>query len=130
MLVGLGVDVCRVGRFREIFGRQGLRFAKKFLHPNELERFQMKLTKNQDLGIQFLASRWATKEAAYKAVGFNANFCDMEITSEERGQPSLKFHNKTKEKCEEKYNGLTPFVSLSHEEDVVFACVVLESKQF
>ena len=79
MLVGLGVDVARIGRFKDIFSRHGVRFARKFLHPNELSRyvsicvqvhlpsltfflifflrFVTKFERQNDVGIQFLASR-------------------------------------------------------------------------
>lgn len=44
-----------------------LRFLTKVLHPRELEHF--KEINNEEYQAQFLASRWAAKQATVKAIG-------------------------------------------------------------
>ncbi|KAF0699324.1 Aste57867_10114 [Aphanomyces stellatus] len=64
-ILGVGVDVVRSGRLRQTYEKHGERFLRRYLHPTEIQQFQ-KLT-DHDAQTQFLASRWAVKEATYKA---------------------------------------------------------------
>jgi phosphopantetheinyl transferase (holo-ACP synthase) len=55
LMLGIGIDLVFIPRITRIFNKYGIRFAKKFLHPQELKVFEMyKHRKNQEY---FLASR-------------------------------------------------------------------------
>ena len=63
MILGTGIDIVEINRFKEIENLKGI--AKKILHTNELEEFNKKV-KDQPL---FLAKKFAFKEAFVKAIG-------------------------------------------------------------
>ena len=62
MIVGLGVDIVELERIARTFRRFGGKFAERILAPAELERLPGE-------PAAFLASRFAVKEAAVKALG-------------------------------------------------------------
>jgi holo-[acyl-carrier protein] synthase len=67
-ILGIGIDLVKIDRIEKILEKSyKLRFLTKVLHPKELERFQ-EIT-NREYQAQFVASRWAAKEATVKAMG-------------------------------------------------------------
>ncbi|MDO4435796.1 MAG: holo-ACP synthase [Cardiobacteriaceae bacterium] len=60
----IGIDMVDKRRIATQWQTYGLQFAKRVLHPEELEQLQHK----RDV-IRFIASRWAAKEALGKALG-------------------------------------------------------------
>ncbi|KAF0742515.1 hypothetical protein Ae201684P_008342 [Aphanomyces euteiches] len=64
-IVGVGVDIVRSSRLRQAFDRHGDKFLRRYLHPKEIHQFQR--LSDPQAQTQFLASRWAVKEATYKA---------------------------------------------------------------
>lgn len=108
MIVGIGIDIVEVSRIGE-------RLAERILGPREKEIFSSRGRK-----VEFLAGRFALKEAFFKALrtGLNGHsFTDVEFL-EEKGKPVVLLR---------KDFGLFNFVhaSLSHDEFVV-AIVILE----
>lgn len=68
MVRGIGVDIVRIARFREILKRRPSReqrICQRILHPEE----QSKVT--AESVVQSLASAWAAKEALYKSLNRN-----------------------------------------------------------
>ncbi|TYZ62275.1 hypothetical protein PybrP1_011394, partial [[Pythium] brassicae (nom. inval.)] len=61
---GIGADVAHVPRFQRAFARYGDRFLRRAFHPDEIREFYCKPPAAR---ASFLASRWAVKEAAFKA---------------------------------------------------------------
>ena len=123
MIIGTGIDIVEIKRFREIENLKGI--AKKILHTNELEEFNKKV-KDQPL---FLAKKFAFKEAFVKAIGtgFREPYYlnRIETVSYKLGKPSVVTHGEAKE--EFKNLGITKaHVSLSDTENYVVAFVVLE----
>ena len=123
MILGTGIDIIEIKRFREIENLKGI--AKKILHTNELEEFNKKV-KDQPL---FLAKKFAFKEAFVKAIGtgFREPYYlnRIEIIKDKLGKPSVVTHGEAKE--EFKNLGITKaHVSLSDTENYVVAFVVLE----
>ena len=150
-LFGLGCDVVRMSRIRRIYTKFGDRFLQRAFHPDEINIFHgMNTTKantNTKITptpkqIEFLASRWAIKEAATKAFAqHRVAFPEMCVTKTTTSSTSI-------------YNSLVPFrptavrptlefsptvnvlcqqlsiththVSLSHDEEYAYAAVVLE----
>ena len=64
MIFGVGTDVVEIGRIEAALKRHGERFALRILCPPELERF-----KRHRLPANYLAKRFAAKEAFTKALG-------------------------------------------------------------
>eukprot|EP01051_Picozoa_sp_SAG22_P021962 SAG22_NODE_5068_length_1092_cov_1.901309_2_plen_187_part_01 len=67
-VAGIGIDIvhsCRVGALHD---RYGERFLRRAYHPAEAEEFRQRAATNSARGAEFLASRWAAKEAIYKAL--------------------------------------------------------------
>ena len=123
MILGTGIDIVEINRFKEIENLKGI--AKKILHTNELVEFNKKV-KDQPL---FLAKKFAFKEAFVKAIGtgFREPYYlnRIEIIKDKLGKPSVVTHGEAKE--EFKNLGITKaHVSLSDTENYVVAFVVLE----
>lgn len=82
--LGVGVDICLVRRVAAAHARFGRRFLERAFHPTEVERFERLLAQAGGVGggtlgggggggmpaaaANFLASRWAAKEALHKAL--------------------------------------------------------------
>ena len=64
--IGIGVDIAANIRFKQIIEKSSKdRFLNKVLHNREIEIFYKKQV--LDVQVQYLASRWAAKEALVKA---------------------------------------------------------------
>ena len=55
------------------------------LHPTEIERFHELQSQGEAKAIQFLASRWALKEAVIKATGSRLLFPEMYLQRNSEG---------------------------------------------
>ena len=90
MILGIGTDLCDVGRIERALERFGGRFAERILVPSELERFR-----RHRKGAAYLAKRFAAKEAFSKALGtgirFPVNWHGVWVENEPSGKPLLKF---------------------------------------
>ena len=64
MILGIGTDLCEIGRIQRAMDRFGDRFARKILGASELERFR-----SHRQPAAYLAKRFAAKEAFSKAIG-------------------------------------------------------------
>lgn len=123
MILGLGLDVCELDRIKRSWERFGERFAARILHPNELKALPAS-------PVAYLASRFAAKEAAVKALGTGFSqgiwFHDVEVAREASGKPVLKLHGKAAEAAQGM--GVTCYhISLTHGRGIASAVVILES---
>ena len=117
-VIGLGIDICKNARMQRILDNPVIknRFIDKMLNPQE---------KREDIKAQFLASRWAVKEAVYKAAGNQLLlFPEIIVKKSDDGQPSIEYIGSTKDKLAKK--GVTStWVSISHEDEYSVAVVLL-----
>ena len=124
MIFGIGVDLCDIARIKKLHEKYGRKFAKKILTEKELKQLEQRAVPEQ-----FLATRFAAKEAAVKALGTGfidgVAFHSIEITNLASGKPQIFFHDKAKEECE-KHSIISSHLSLSDEKNHVVAMVVLE----
>ena len=125
MLAGIGVDIAEIERFRNLIERYGDRVAQRLLTGQERQQFNQR----QQSPV-FLASRFAAKEAASKALGSGiANgigFHSIEVVNNAQGKPELAFHDAAEHLARQlKINNA--LLSLSDERHYVVAMVVLES---
>ena len=101
-----GIDLTRTSRFTRLVKT---RFPNKILNPKELVEFR-----SAHDPARFLATRWALKEAAFKALPHRIDFKDIH-TWKQLKKPMIHIP------------GYHSSCSLSHEGDLVMASVVLWS---
>ena len=120
---GIGNDLVEIQRIARSLERYGERFAKRILSPNEFDSF---LESNRP--DNFLAKRFAVKEAVSKALGTGVSqgitWHDIELAHSVSGQPVAVLHQKAKLKMEE-MGAETIHISLSDEAGLVSAFAVL-----
>ncbi len=81
MIVGIGIDVVRIERVEP-------NLAKRILTDAEMEEFSRRRE-----SLEYLAGRFALKEAFFKALGTGLrgySFKDVEFTTGELGEPVLR----------------------------------------
>jgi holo-[acyl-carrier protein] synthase len=100
------VDVSRIGRLREKYGRT---FLEKVFTENEISYATRKKRADESL-----AARFAAKEAFMKANGRRLPWKAIEICSGENGRPFILFEGR-------RFDG----VSLSHERSYATAVVTI-----
>ncbi len=125
MIFGIGTDIVRVARIREDLTRFGDRFAERILTATELQEFHQNANK-----ANFLARRFAAKEAVAKALGTGfrkgVQLRDIEVTHDTQGKPMLEFHGQTQLFVQEKRIAVA-HISLADEQDNAVAFVTLET---
>ncbi|MFD1781385.1 holo-ACP synthase [Fredinandcohnia salidurans] len=116
MIIGTGIDIVELERIKKILHRQK-KFVDRILTNAEKEKF-FRLAESRQ--VEFLAGRFAVKEAYSKAVGTgigeNLSFLDIEVLSDEKGKPVL-----TKPMNQKAH------LSITHSKDYAVAQVILES---
>jgi len=117
MIAGIGIDIVEIERIKGILERQDA-FPKRILTQNEYDHC---VTLSKHRQVEFLAGRFASKEAFSKAVGTGigkeTSFQDIEILPNEQNQPLL---------TSPLFSGAS-HVSISHSETYVIAQVILEN---
>ncbi|MGG0717835.1 holo-ACP synthase [Robertmurraya massiliosenegalensis] len=117
MITGIGIDIVELKRIGKIIERQP-RFSERILTSVEKERYDMLEGKRK---IEFLAGRFAAKEAFSKAVGSgigeNLSFLDIEVATDVKGKPIIQ-----------KPVSEGVHLSISHSEEYAVAQVVIEKK--
>ncbi len=88
MLKGIGTDIVEINRIITLNHKE--RFINKLLSEDEYTVF--KSFKSEKRKYEFLAGRWAIKEALYKALGSYCDgkaYRDFSILNNEIGMPYL-----------------------------------------
>ncbi|MEK4974757.1 holo-ACP synthase [Niallia sp. FSL R7-0648] len=115
MIKGTGIDITEIDRIESLLQSKP-KFVKRILTDTEMEKFQQ-LSGHRK--CEFLAGRFAAKEAFAKAlgtgIGANLSFLDIEIGYEEKGKPCI----------------VKPFskgvhLSITHSKHYAFAQVIIE----
>ena len=123
MIIGVGIDIAELDRVARSYERFGVRFCSRILVPAELAVMPSN-------AVPFLASRFAAKEAAVKALGTGfsqgVTFQDIEVRSDSLGKPAILFHNQALERCRA-LGVRQSHLSLSHGRDSAVAVVILEA---
>ncbi len=126
MIVGIGVDIAETERFEKIYARFGERIAQRILTANELREFD-----RRNNPATYLATRFAAKEAAAKALGTgfgsSVGYKSIEVANDKYGKPMLHFL-KTASQLAHQKQVENVFVSLSDEKHYVVAMVILEGQ--
>ena len=120
MIRGIGIDIIENARIHRIFARFGYLFAKKILSSNELKEFS-----NAQNKPNFLAKRFASKEAFSKALGTGVakgiKFKEINILNEKNGKPYIKLLGKTKQIAYKKIKKKNYKISLSISDEKNYA---------
>ncbi|MSQ21002.1 MAG: holo-ACP synthase [Betaproteobacteria bacterium] len=64
MIIGIGTDLCEIGRIEQALTRHGDRFARRVLVEPEFQRYL-----SHKKAASYVAKRFAAKEALFKALG-------------------------------------------------------------
>ncbi len=123
MIFGIGTDAVSIERAGRLNGRA----LTKIFNPRELEEYKSLENAHPEIKAQFLASRFAVKEAYAKArgLGFGSEISPSEICTckDKDGKPFIELSGHTLEKSP----ALICHVSITHEMPLAIAFVVLET---
>lgn len=126
MIIGIGTDLVNIQRIEKLYEKSGESFLKRCFHPDEIISFQ------NHKRPQFLATRFAAKEAFSKAIGTgigeHLTWTDICIENDESGKPYIKVSDKVASfiKCKYNLNKMVQIdLSLSDEHHYCVAFVVL-----
>lgn len=89
VIVGVGNDLVHIPRIARVLKRFNERFLQRVLHESEIQVYHSRAKGNEARGIEYLASRWAIKEASYKVLsgqtGVRVQFPDIVSSHLESG---------------------------------------------
>lgn len=116
----IGLDIVSTERIRRAYAHHGERFSRRILGPKELEIFDRRVDK-----VEFLAGRFAAKEAVIKALGRfltdRPETSSVQIVSDDTGQPHVEFPVEISTRLA----GHHCMVSISHEKTNTAAVAVI-----
>lgn len=126
MILGTGIDIVEIERIAAICARQ-TSFATRILTPQELSRAE---TLSENRRIEYIAGRFAAKEAASKAlgtgIGSKLSFQDIAIISDVTGKPTLQISTAALSRLFPETINLQFHVSISHSKAYAIAQVIME----
>jgi holo-[acyl-carrier protein] synthase len=121
-VVGVGIDLVRISRVREVLGRWADRFLRRVLSPQETAYCRARRDP-----APHVAARFAVKEAAMKALGVGwvgASWRELEVVNAPSGQPRLLVSGRAAERMAD-LGADTVLISLTHDGDYAAAQVIL-----
>lgn len=131
---GIGIDIVSIARVRGLLERQGERALERILAAPERALLaelcpDCVLANMPPRGVQFVAGRWAAKEALYKAVGGESRLVWTDIVVLRRAQSGAPFIDSSTERLRRVLASLAcseALVSISHEADHAIASVMIQ----
>jgi holo-[acyl-carrier protein] synthase len=124
MILGTGVDIAETARIEQGLERHGDRFTRKIFTPAEIaycEKFKNRAER--------YAARFASKEAAFKALGTGwgagVRWLDVEVIHQPSGKPELVLTGRALEVARE-LHVMRMSISISHSDRYVVAVVIFE----
>jgi holo-[acyl-carrier protein] synthase len=120
MLGSVGIDLVDVTRIAKLLSRHGNRFLARVLGPDELSHLHTRYDR-----AQFVAGRFAAKEAAIKALGKylaeRPSLTKIQIVNDSTGRPSLDLTLLSSPHL----RAVSAQLSISHERSHAIAIVIL-----
>jgi len=127
-IVGIGTDIVQIARIKRLWASFGEKFADKILHPLEMKHFKETAHKEN-----FLAKRFAAKEATAKALGLGFReglaMTQIVIGHDPWGKPTLSFSGAAFHLAE-KLRVIEKHLTISDERHYAVAFVILSGKEF
>jgi len=124
MIIGIGIDLVEIERFRKVVERLKDRFLFKVFTQEE----QQFCLSHRD-PIPHFAARFAAKEALFKALGTGwaqgVTWLDVEVRRETPNAPSMLIRGHAGQLCSAK-GSQKIHLSLSHSDQYAIALVILE----
>lgn len=122
MIIGTGIDAVNIQRAKRLDNA----FVQRYFSPEEIREYEGLKSSHEDVRAQFLASRFAVKEAYAKACG--TGFCENVVPSEistvkdKNGKPMIELAGRTLKSSKK----ATVHLSITHEDPLAIAMVILE----
>ena len=92
MIYGIGTDIVKIARIKELYENYDEKFVNKILSEKELDIFHGFPLKRRR--IAYLTKRFAAKEAFVKALGTgfrdDINFASISVYNNKLGRPNLE----------------------------------------
>ncbi|AJD28221.1 holo-ACP synthase [Clostridium botulinum] len=123
MIYGIGTDITEIRRIEKAITRNK-NFINKLFTKNEMDLWEKKNFK-----LEFIAGRFAAKEAISKALGTGIrdfNFKDIEIINDELGKPQVLLKPKAENIIRKISKSYKIHLSISHEKEYAIAYALLE----
>lgn len=118
MIIGIGIDLIDLNHMAAVLEKQP-RIYQRILTASELTLYEKRSKKRK---LEFLAGRYAVKEAFSKAmgtgIGKTVSFQNVSVLNDDKGCPYI---------AESPFKGKV-FVSISHSQQSAIAQVVLEQE--
>lgn len=131
MILGIGTDIVEIARIRAAWERNPEHFADTILSPEEKLLLEQRISVEKK--AEFLAGRWAAKEAFSKALGTGmgegCSFFEIGILPGTRGGPVLAPLTGKAAKSASELGVIRVHISISHEKNHAIATVLLEGKE-
>ncbi|OEF95874.1 hypothetical protein BHF68_10795 [Desulfuribacillus alkaliarsenatis] len=126
MILGIGLDIVELERIKKALDKNHDAFSKRILTTSELVEWQE--ISNEGRKVEFLAGRFAVKEAAAKAFGTGigeVSFQDVCVFKDAKGKPGIHLTGNAKKMAAEMAVEQT-WVSITHSSTYAIAQVILE----
>jgi holo-[acyl-carrier protein] synthase len=122
MIYGVGIDLVKIERMKEVVEKWGRRFLDRVFTEGEISYCYEKKEPYLSLAVRF-----AAKEALVKAIGseFPVSLTDIEVVNVDTGKPFIKINGRLEDFFKEKMIRKA-HLSLSHEREYGVALIVLE----
>lgn len=126
MIVGIGVDLVHVPRIETILSEHGGKFIQRIMTESEIEAFQQAAKP-----AEFVAARFAAKEAAAKALGTGfrsgLSYLHIRVINDEWHRPIVLFSEVAQQLAEQLKVSHT-HLTITHEKRYALANVILEGR--
>ena len=125
MILGIGIDLCKISRINSTLYKFGDRFKKRCFTYNEINKCDR--VKNSSACY---AKRFASKEAVSKALGTGFRkgvyWKDLEVVNLPSGKPSINFYGNSKKQLESLIpRNNIPVVNLSITDEFPYAQAIV-----
>jgi holo-[acyl-carrier protein] synthase len=133
MILGVGSDIVKISRIESLYSGYGANFENKILSKDEIELLQQK--SSNKLKVNYLAKRFAAKEALVKALGIGfrdaLTLNKITVRNNELGKPEILLSDEALSYIERKLvmsdaKWIKFHLSLSDDGDYALAFVVAE----
>lgn len=122
LIIGIGTDIVEIKRIEKALSRNP-NFIYKLFCKNEIEYL-----KSRNMRPEFVAGKFAAKEAVAKAMGTGFrgfDFNEIEIDKNVLGKPIVILRGKAK-KMDKKWGNYKIHLSISHSKENAIAYAILE----